>query len=58
MFTDLLDNYLLCLGEFNQAYMAYVRDAFLYGQQYRDAQAKLIAAKNSLNEFFEPITEP
>jgi hypothetical protein len=58
MFTDLLDDYLLCLGEFNQAYMAYMQDRLLNGQKYRAAEAKLLASKAALNDFFEPITTP
>jgi len=53
MFSDLLDEYLLALGEFNQMYAAYKQDSLLYGKEYRDSSNKLIIAKSNLNKFFE-----
>lgn len=62
-FTDLLDNYLLALGEFNQAYAAYGHDALKFGEFYRESEKRLMSAKEALNVFFDvlimsPVVSP
>lgn len=52
IFTDLLDDYILTLGEFNVAYSSYIKDRLLNGKKYRDAEANLMEAKKKLNNFF------
>lgn len=52
LFTDLLDEYLLNLGEVSQMYINYTQDPLLYTRAYSEAQDKLLASKNALNSFF------
>lgn len=56
-FTDLLDNYLLALGTFNQAHLAHEVDPLRYGKEYRDSSETLRTAKAALNTFFNSIQE-
>lgn len=56
-FTDLLDNYLLALGTFNQAYAACEADPIRFAQAYRDASAQLMTIKAELNEYIENLGE-
>jgi hypothetical protein len=58
-FTDLLDNYLLALGTFNQYHAAHQQDPLRFAQDYRDASAALVVAKELLNSYFEvPFEDP
>jgi len=56
-FTDLLDNYLLALGTFNQAHLAHEVDPLRYTREYHDSVEVLKNAKNQLNTFFNSIQE-
>lgn len=56
-FTDALDEYLLCIGEY-QAFIVYSQNPLQYGRQsVKDAEAKLQTARDLVNSFFEMVDE-
>lgn len=56
-FTDLLDDYLLALGAFNQLHVLHQADPLQYGPEYRASADLLMQAKKALNNFFEPVIQ-
>lgn len=55
-FTDLLDQYLLALGYFNQVHQLYQMDPLQFTKEYEEASLALKNSKDALNDFFATLS--